>query len=433
VVSQALRLGGNLIMTRLLVPEMFGVMAIANVVLVGLALFSDLGLRQNIIQSKRGDDPSFLNTVWSVQIVRGCMIWFLAMGLSIGIHLASVFGIWSPESVYAEPMLPFVIGAIALSAVINGFESTKIAIANRNLLFGIVIRIEVTSQVAGLLAMIAWALIDRSIWALVIGSLFGSCLKTILSHIWLPGLQNKLHWDGGVFLDIFHFGKWVFLASIVGFLAANGDRLLLGGLIDARNLGLYSIAILMVHSFRLVIQSITSSVAFPALSEVARERPLELKQVYYKFRRPLDIVLLLLIGLLFISGHSLVAILYDDRYLGAGQMLEILSLGLLMERYNLAEQCFLSLGKPKLLVPLKAIQVCVLFFLLPLMHTLYGLQGALWVVATARLASLPLVLYFQNKTGLLDAVRELQVLPVLLVGCSFGYLIETVLAGIGVG
>ena len=51
--SQAMRLGGSLVMTRLLVPEMFGVMAIATMVTVILTLLSDIGLSQHIVQSRR--------------------------------------------------------------------------------------------------------------------------------------------------------------------------------------------------------------------------------------------------------------------------------------------------------------------------------------------------------------------------------------------
>ena len=42
--TQALRLASNLILTRLLFPEAFGLMALVSVVLVGLAMFSDVGI-----------------------------------------------------------------------------------------------------------------------------------------------------------------------------------------------------------------------------------------------------------------------------------------------------------------------------------------------------------------------------------------------------
>ena len=83
VVSNIIRLGGNLIMTRLLVPEMFGVMAVANVLITGLQLCSYFGVQHNIIQSHKGDDPSFLNTAWTFQIIRGGIIFFLAICLPL--------------------------------------------------------------------------------------------------------------------------------------------------------------------------------------------------------------------------------------------------------------------------------------------------------------------------------------------------------------
>ena len=69
--SQVLRFGGNLILTRLLVPDLFGLMALVQIFIRGLSLFSDIGIRPSIIRSDRGDDPIFLNTAWTIQVIRG--------------------------------------------------------------------------------------------------------------------------------------------------------------------------------------------------------------------------------------------------------------------------------------------------------------------------------------------------------------------------
>src|SRR5215470_13141142 len=96
--SQAIRFGTNLLMTRLLVPDMFGVMAIATVVMVGLAMFSDLGLRQSIVQSRRGDDPAFLNTAWSVQIIRGVLLWVATVLVALLVAIADSLGLAPTDS-----------------------------------------------------------------------------------------------------------------------------------------------------------------------------------------------------------------------------------------------------------------------------------------------------------------------------------------------
>jgi hypothetical protein len=71
--SQVMRFGGNLILTRLLLPEYFGLMALVNIPIIGLQLFSDVGIIPSIVQNKRGDEPGFYNTAWTLQIVRGIL------------------------------------------------------------------------------------------------------------------------------------------------------------------------------------------------------------------------------------------------------------------------------------------------------------------------------------------------------------------------
>src|SRR4051812_41897488 len=90
--SQTSRFGSHLFMTRLLVPEMFGVMTIAIMVMVGLAMFSDLGLKQNIVQSKRGDEATYLDTAWIFQIMRGLALCCIALGVALLIILFNRHG-----------------------------------------------------------------------------------------------------------------------------------------------------------------------------------------------------------------------------------------------------------------------------------------------------------------------------------------------------
>ncbi|HJV94926.1 MAG TPA: oligosaccharide flippase family protein, partial [Albitalea sp.] len=129
VLGQAIRLGGNLILTRLLVPEAFGLMAIVYVLMIGFALFSDLGIGANIVQNPRGEDPSFLNTAWTVQIVRGIVIWVLSLLSAVALPVAASFGWVKAGTVYGDPLLPWVIAAFSFTAVIGGFDSTNIAVA----------------------------------------------------------------------------------------------------------------------------------------------------------------------------------------------------------------------------------------------------------------------------------------------------------------
>ncbi|MDB5809262.1 MAG: hypothetical protein JWN94_1384 [Betaproteobacteria bacterium] len=422
-----IRLGSNLLMTRLLVPEVFGMMAIAALIMYGLALFSDLGLRQNIVQSARGNDAAFLNTAWLIQIARGVLLWLLALAASLLVVAANHAGLVSPGTVYAEPELPYVIAAVSLSAVILGFASTRAFEASRKLALGRVTQIEIVSQVAGLVAMLAWVAVDRTIWALVAGSLCSTLIKTVLSHVWMPGTANRWQWDAAAFDEILRFGKWIFLSSILGFVVNSGDRLLLSALVTSTVLGVYVIAFLIFAALEQLMSSMIGNVLYSALSEIARERPADLRTSYYRFHSAVAAFAYFSAGALMVGGHTLIGLLYDPRYADAGWMLEILAAALITVPFEIAAQCFVALGKPALLSNIIAARLAGLLVLTPLGFYFGGLHGALWGIALSYFACLPPTVYYCVKHGLFDARRELLLLPLVPVGMLAGKAFNLVL------
>ena len=415
-VSQVLRLASNLIMTRLLVPEMFGVMVIANMIIVGLSLFSDIGLGQNIIRSKRGSDPSFLNTVWAIQIIRGIMIWLLAVIIGVSLYFLNTLGITNGTSVYNEPILPMVIIAISFSAVISGFESTKLPLATRdydqkNIAFMVVL-----SQLSSIVIMIAWVFfIDRSIWALVAGNLVGNAVKVVFTHTLLSGPSNHWEWDNDARKEVFHFGKWVFLSSLITFFFNNGDKLLLGGMISPELLGIYSIALIMINVFQTAISKLINATVFPALSKAYHDRKGSLKGIYYKFRIGMDSFIFSLVGVLLVPGSLIIDALYDSRYSEAGAMLQILSLILLSDRYMITERYLLAIGKPKDLTSLNIIRAVSLYIFVPIGFYLYGFDGALWMIVLSYFTGLPFMIYLKIKYNIFDLKKELITSPLFFL------------------
>ncbi|MGH8223762.1 MAG: oligosaccharide flippase family protein [Woeseiaceae bacterium] len=418
--SQAIRLGGNLVMTRLLAPEMFGVMAMATMVLVILGMISDIGLRHTIIQSRRGDDPAFLDTAWVLQIGRGVALWLLALLLSGALYLANLAGIVPAQSVYAAPELPLVIAVNSLAAVILGFQSTRVATAHRRLEQKRLVQIELAGHLAALATMIALGTATRSIWAIVAGGLIGSLTATVLGHAWLSGHPNRFRWDQTSLHELIRFGKWLFVSSIMTVLAFNGDRLLLGGFVDAKVLGLYAIATLITGAVEGGLGKVFGAISLPALSEVARNEPWRLREVYYRLRIAGDLVLLFMAGLLFATGQLVIDILYDPRYSAAGGMLQVLALSLIGARYAIAYQVYIAVGKPGYLAIINAVRCAALFTLVPVLFYAAGTKGALWGIALHGLAMVPFVHGFNARLGLNDFRRELMVLVALPAGFFCG-------------
>jgi O-antigen/teichoic acid export membrane protein len=420
--SQVIRFGSNLLMTRLLMPEMFGVMAIATTVIAGLAMFSDVGLKPSIIRSKRGSDPSFLNTAWVTQILRGVVLWVFALCVALLVFIAARLDMVPKNSIYAEPTLPYVIAMLSVTPVVSGFQSTKLFEASRSLSIGRVTQIEIIAQVAGLLCMLGWASIDRSIWALVVGAICGTLVTAVMSHVWLPGVTNRWQWEKSAYREIIHFGKWIFISSILGFLVINGDRLLLGGLVDANVFGVYVIAFLIFNSIDQVLTNLIAEVSFPALSEIAREQPHRLKASYYRFHAVIASFAYLCSGILMALGQPLIALLYDPRYDQAGWMLEVLAAALVTVPFRAATQCFMALGMPHLLSNIIAIRLITLFVLTLIGFHFFGLVGALSGIVLSHFSYLPAIMFYSAKNGLLDGRKEALLLPLVLVGFGVGKL-----------
>lgn len=420
VLGQAIRFGTNLLMTRLLVPEMFGVMAIANMVMIGLALFSDLGLRQSVVQSPRGNDPVFLNTVWTAQVARGFLIGAFAACAGLILALANQFGMIPETSAYAVDVLPYVVAALGISAVVSGFDSTKAFEASRHLKIGRVAQIDLVSQVAGVSVMLLCALFMRSVWVLVAGSIATSVIRMALTHVWLPGVQNRFQWDRAAFREIFHFGKWIFLSSILAYFGSASDMMILGGLVSAQVLGVYSIAILMLNAIEQVVMKLAGNVAFPALSEVARERRAGLGATLYKFHLPMAAFSYASAGMLACAAPAIVGLLYDDRYADAGWMLQILALALVAVPYRLHAMSLLSLGQSRRHAYLMAIRLAAILVTVPAGFHLGGMQGAVWSIVVSYYTSIPASLFFASKNDLVDLRKELLPLPTFAAGWLAG-------------
>jgi O-antigen/teichoic acid export membrane protein len=428
--SLFIRFGTNLLMSRLLVPDMFGVMAIATTIMIGLSMFSDVGLRQSVVQSPRGDEPSFLNTAWTIQVLRGMLIWLAAICVSIVIVGASHAGAVSPESVYAAPSLPYVVSALSFTTVIGGFESTKLYEASRGLALSHVTKLEIVAQIVGVGCMLGWVAVDRSIWALVAGAIGQALVRTILSQVWLPGTENRWEWNRSAVHEVVHFGKWIFVATILGFLVNSGDRLLLGVLVNSTVLGFYSIASLIASSLEGMLSKIMGDVSFPAFSEVVRERRSDLQRTYYQFLGPIGAVAYFSAGFLMMFGQTLISLLYDRRYDQVGWMLELVSSILLTIPFRLATQSFLALGMPKLQSHIVLIRLVFLFLVTPVAFHFFGLVGALIGIVLSHFTAVPIIIFYNIRLGLFSIRKESYLLLFVAAGLAAGMAMKSILGSL---
>ncbi len=424
--SQILRLANNMITTRLLDPSMFGVMAIVMAIMMGIFMFTEMGLRQNIIQSRRGEDPVFQNTTWTVQILRGVFIWLVSILISLGLYFSNQAG-WIPSAtVYADPRLPWLIPLTNFGIVLSAIEPIWLYTANRNMKIAKVTMIDLTGQMAGMIITLAWIYFDRSIWALAFSNVGVGLFRLLVIYLIVPETSNRWQLEPQALREIIHFGKWLFLSSILTFLFLNGDRLLLGGMITPHELGIYSIAFFLVNAFSQAAGRLMGNVVFPAISETLRNQPERMPHTYYRYRFYFDAGLFFVSGFLFEAGHVIIKAIYDVRYTAAGHELEILALSLMAFRYDMAGQCFIALGQPKILSYNLVLRSLSLFIGVPLAYHHFGLNGAIWAITASYYMGIPVTLYYKHKLGFLHPMKEIHSMPLFLVGGLIGWALSEI-------
>lgn len=388
-VSQALRLAGNLILTRLLFPEAFGMMAIVMVASFGVSMFVDMGIAQSIVQNERGHDPYFVNTAWTIQIILGFLI---CGGLcALAIPMARLYGV---------PQLAAMLPVVGLSAIINGFNSTKLYTAQRNLEAKRVVLLDLGTYVIGLLCTIYLAWLLKSVWALVWGQIITTSLKMTATHVVLQGIKNQFAWDRDAVSHLTRFGRWILLSSALTFLSMEGARLLIGAILDMRQLALFTLASSMNLMFWQAMLHLTGNVFFPAYAEVYRTNPKNLMASLYKARLLLILPSWCLAVLFIFFGTQLMGTLYDERYHESGIMLEYLAVGSLVACvWGSYSGVLLALGKVSSMTTLTAVQIACQFGGMYVGYHFQGGAGIVMGIAAANWLMYPAHAYMMTRNG----------------------------------
>lgn len=411
--ANLLRLASNVVLAHLLFPEAFGLMALAQVVIQGLWLFSDTGTGPSIIQSPRGDDPAFLDTAWTIQLLRGCTLCLITIALAVPV--SRFYGATDPlagDLLYYLPVL-------ALSAVMDGSISTRWHTYGRHLKIRRLTLLALAEQAVGAVVMISFACVYPSVWALIAGTLARCLVRTTLSHTVLEGPPNRLHWDADAARSMLHFGKWVFVSTILTFLSTQADRLIFGRLVSLEELGVYGMALALAAMPVFALAKVGSSVVFPVLSRLGRGAEQTREAVRVR-------ALLVVGGGAFLSsilpaGPLLIEVLYDPRYLAAGWILQLLLVGGWFQVLEAPNTSFLlARGETRLVACGNAVKLVAIATLLPVGFVLHGFAGGILCVALADALKYLTTAVLVSRRGLPVLMLDLSMSVLVLAACGLG-------------
>lgn len=218
----------TLILARILVPEDFGIVAMASIV-VGLAdIIFDLGVNIAVIQ-KHEPSQAFYDTAWTVKIVQSSCVALLLIA-------AAPFA----ADYYADPRVTAVIQVMALSLFVASFENVGIITFQKQLDFVADVKFVFVKRIVGFACTIVLTVVLESYWGMVIGALCGRLASTLMSYVAHP---MRPQFSLAHFAEIFSISQWVLVKNISQYLDRTLHIVVVGGIAKAGVTGGYTLAV----------------------------------------------------------------------------------------------------------------------------------------------------------------------------------------------
>jgi PST family polysaccharide transporter len=255
------------ILSRLLAPETFGLVALASVFTVFIELFLDQGLSAAIVQ-RAELEPEHLDTAFWINILTGILLTGGLIGVS---GFVATF--------FEEPRLASVLRWLSISFILSALSSTQVSILQRKLAFkNLAVRSMAAATVGGIVG-ISMAFTGFGVWSLVGQNIVGALAGVVVlwwSSDWRPGLNvSKKHYK-----EMFTFGASVVGNHALTVLIRRSDDLLIGYFLGTTLLGFYTVGYQLLLIIIRLVTEVTNSVAFPAFSRI-QHQPERMRRAFY--------------------------------------------------------------------------------------------------------------------------------------------------------
>ena len=374
-VGQLFRLITNVVLARLLAPELFGIMVIVNGIRIGIELVSDVGIGQNIVHNPNAENPDYYNTAWTLQLVRASVLWVICAAAAVPI-----------AHFYETPILATVLPVAGLFFVLAALQSISIPLLQKRMQFVRLNSFEAVQEMVSSAAHILFAYFNPTIWALIFGGLFGMAARAAGSYFLLPNIKQRLHITKEYARQIFSFGKWIFISSLIYFLSMNFDKLYYAKVAVLALVGIYGIARALSDLVNAMVVRWSSYLVFPLIS-AAQSTPRDQLHAALAMKR----LVFLLLGAIVFAGlittaDIVIKILYDQRYQAAGWMLPVMFMGTWFRMISsLNESTLLGFGKPLYSAMGNGSKLAWLIIAFPIGFAEFGTLGAIVVLAASDL------------------------------------------------
>lgn len=364
-ITQVLAFVRSLILARLLNPEAYGLIGMANVVLQGLTIFTEFQLANFLftVSAKGGDpDRKYVDTIWTADLIRRAAV---AVMLLVASYPAAIY--FGDERVF--PILL----VISLVPLITGFTNAGMTLYKRDLRLRFVVFHQQGAEILTTVVTIAIAYFTRDVWALVVGQVVAAVLGVVLSYVISP-YRPRFALDRAVLRQCFGFGKHMLVIGVLTYITTQFDNMAVGRWLGTAALGFYVMAYRLAMLPVDVLGAICAHVLVPLYARIKREEPQRLGTVFVLVVNGATTLLLLILGPLAIVAHDAVHLLYGNKWTPAAPVVQVLVAAALFRGVaRVAGPLFVGMNKPELDARAKMIEAAIF---IPAVLTLVPSMGA---------------------------------------------------------
>ncbi|RMG93274.1 MAG: hypothetical protein D6706_15610 [Chloroflexi bacterium] len=395
-----------ILLARLLLPEYFGVVAMALFFLELTNTLSSLGLDSAIIH-RRDADQTWLGTYFSLRLL------FKFLPLAGLILLTPLITDFYPNM----PLLAPVIWGYAIIEVVKTLNATQETILNRDLAFRQLAITDVAASIAMTIVAPALAWAGWGIWALVAERAVGNLVRFIAVWLFFRRWLPKPHWNSHQVRWFWSFATRIWLASTLTFFLDRFDDFWTGTALGKSPLGFYSKAYEFARYPRRLVANPIITVFFPIFARLQAE-PIRLARAFFRMNSVM-VRFGFWFGLIFVmNARELIVLLIGEQWLPMLIPFQLMVIYTLLDPLSVGATRFVvSVGQPATVTKIRAVQACVF---LPSVIGLAWLWGVVGVALAADLMVLTgvVLLFVATRRIITYSLRALFFWPLVAVGVS---------------
>jgi teichuronic acid exporter len=332
------RLIATIMLSRLLLPEQFGLAAVVLTVYELVAIFTRNGISAKVVQVSADELPVVAMTAYH-------MTWTVCLGLMV----IQILAAWPIAWFYNNSSIAWPIAAMGIIYLATPLCNIQAALQQREGRLGRFALANAVQVITDNVLTVILAFLGFGMWAIILP-------KIIVAPIWVVFIRYGHAWrpQSGISPSTFHgwrdiarFSRRVLGVELLTTLQANVDNILVGYFLGLQALGLYYFAFNSGLGITLGLINAAGVAVYPHLCEV-RETRTALLQRSKKTMGTLGMLLIPVILLQAIASPFYVPLVFGEQWVEAIPALALICLSALVRPFaNVASQLLKAIGEPE--------------------------------------------------------------------------------------